>query len=71
LIDPVLIEPLQKKIFDHCDKTTFGEPDFSRRLLTPNGRLCDLVLTEKGVEEGRDEVLEIEQTLKRWKLVKK
>jgi len=71
LIDPVLIEPLQKKIFDHYDKTTFGEPDFSRRLLTPNGRLWDLVLTGKEVAEGRDEVLEIEQTLKKWKVVKK
>ena len=71
LIDPVLIEPLQKKIFDHYDKTTFGEPDFSRRLLTPNGRLWDLVLTGKEVEEGRDEILEIEQTLKKWKVVKK
>jgi Zn-dependent peptidase ImmA (M78 family) len=71
LIDPVLIEPLQQKIYDHYDKTTFGEPDFSRRLLTPNGRLWDLVLTGKEVEEGRDEVMEIEQTLKKWKVVKK
>ena len=39
LIDPALIEPLQKKIFEHYDKTSFGEPDFSRHLLTPNGRL--------------------------------
>ena len=36
LIDPDLVEPLQKKIFDHYHKTAFGEPDFSRRLLTPN-----------------------------------
>lgn len=71
LIDPALIEPLQKKIFDHYDKTTFGEPDFSRRLLTPNGRLWDLVLMGKELEEGRYEVLEIEQTLKKWKVVKK
>jgi Zn-dependent peptidase ImmA (M78 family)/DNA-binding XRE family transcriptional regulator len=71
LIDPVLIEPLQKKIFNHYDNTTFGEPDFSRRLLTPNGRLWDLVLTGKEVEEGRDEVLGIEQILKKWKVVKK
>lgn len=71
LIDPVLVEPLKKKIFDHYYKTTFGEPDFSRRLLTPNGRLWDLVLTGKEVEAGRDEVLKIEQTLKKWKVVKK
>ena len=45
-------------------KTTFGEPGFSRRLLTPNGRLWNLVLTGKEVEEGHDEVLKIEETLK-------
>ena len=71
LIDPALIEPLQKKIFDHYDKTTFGEPDFSRRLLTPNGRLWDLVLTGKEVDDGRDEVLKIEERLTKWKVVKK
>jgi len=71
LIDPALDEPLKEKIYDHYDKTTFGEPDFSRRLLTPNGRLWDLVLTGKEVEEGRDEVLEVEQTLKKWKVLRK
>ena len=67
----IQLEPLKEKIYDHYDKTTFGEPDLSRRLLTPNGRLWDLVLTGKEVEEGRDEVLRIEQTLGRWKVVKK
>ena len=71
LIDPVLIEPLKEKIYEHYDKTKFGEPDFSRRLLTPNGRLWDLVFTGKEVEEGRDEVMRIEERLKKWKVVKK
>ena len=71
LIDPALIEPLKEKIYDHYDKTKFGEPDFSRRLLTPNGRLWDLVLTGKEVEQGRAEVLEIEKVLKKWKVVRK
>jgi len=71
LIDPASVEPLKEKIYDHYDKTTFGEPDLSRRLLTPNGRLWDLVLTGKEVAEGRDEVLEIEQRLTKWKVVKK
>ena len=71
LIDPALVEPLKENIYDHYDKTKFGEPDFSRRLLTPNGRLWDLVLTGKEVEDGRDEVLKIEETLKKWKVVKK
>ncbi len=72
LIDPSLIEPLRHKIHEYYGKTDFGEPDFSRRLLTPNGRLWDLVLTGKEVEGSRDEVMEIEQVLKKkWKVVKK
>lgn len=39
--------------------------------VNPNGRLWDLVLTEKEVEEGRDEVLEIEKTLKRLRVEEK
>jgi hypothetical protein len=39
--------------------------------LTPNGRLWNLVLTGKEVEEGRDEVLKIEERLTKWKVVKK
>jgi hypothetical protein len=33
--------------------------------------LWGLVLTGKEVAEGRDEVLKIEQPLKKWKVVKK
>ncbi len=52
-------------------KTTFGEPNFSRRLLIPNGRLLDLVLTGKEVGAFVDEVLEIEKTLKRLRVEEK
>ena len=48
----------------------FGEPDFSSRLLTPNGRLWDLVLTGKELKEGCDEVIENEKLLEKWKVVK-
>jgi Zn-dependent peptidase ImmA (M78 family)/transcriptional regulator with XRE-family HTH domain len=71
LIDPSLVQPLKAKIHEHYGKTDFGEPDFSRRLLTPNGRLWDLVLTGKESKEGREEALEIEKVLKKWKVVKK
>jgi len=71
LIDPSLVQPLKAKIHEHYGKTGFGEPDLSRRLLTPNGRLWDLVLTGKESKEGREEVLEIEKVLKKWKAVKK
>ncbi|MBW2738728.1 MAG: ImmA/IrrE family metallo-endopeptidase, partial [Deltaproteobacteria bacterium] len=71
LIDPSLVQPLKDKIHSHYGKTDFGEPDLSRRLLIPNGRLWDLVLTGKESKEGREEVLEIEKVLKRWKVVRK
>ncbi len=71
LIDPSLVEPLKTKIHKHYEKTDFGEPDLSRRLLTPNGRLWDLVLTGKELKEGHKEVLEIEKLLEKWKVVKK
>ena len=44
---------------------------FLQRLLTPNGRLLDLVLTGKESKEGREEVLEIEKVLKKRKVLKK
>ena len=71
LIDPALVEPLKEKIHRYYGKTDFGEPDFSRRLLTSNGRLWDLILTGQEVEDGREEVLKIEQVLNKWKVVKK
>ena len=71
LIDPSLVQPLKAKIHEHYGKTNFGEPDLSRRLLTLNGRLWDLVLTGKDSKEGREEVLEIENVLKKWKVVRK
>jgi Zn-dependent peptidase ImmA (M78 family) len=71
LIDPSLIDPLKHQIHEYYGKTDFGEPDLSRRLLSPNGRLWDLVLTGKEAEESRSEVMEIEQVLKKWKVLKK
>ncbi len=71
LIDSDLVEPLKKKIHDHYGKTDFAEPDFSRRVLTPNGRLWDLFLTAKEIKESREEVMEIEKVLNRWRVVKK
>jgi len=66
LIDPSLVQPLKDTIHEH-----YGKTDLSRRLLTPNGRLWDLVLTGKESEEGYEEVVEIEKVLKKWKAVKK
>jgi len=71
LIDKSLVGPLKNKIHEHYIKTGFGEPDSSRRLLTPNGWLWDLVLTGKESEEGKKEVSAIEDNLKKFNVVKK
>jgi hypothetical protein len=52
------------------EKTDFSEPDLSLRLLKPNGRQLDLVLTGKESEKGREGVVEIEGVLKIWKVAK-
>jgi len=70
LIHRALKIPLKHKITDHYKKTDYGEPDFSRRLLTPNGRLWDLVLTAKEFREGKKEVIEIEKLFEKWKVVR-
>jgi len=70
LIHPSLLILLKQKITDHYKETGYGEPDFSRRLLTPNGRLWDLVLTGKEFKEGRKEILKIEKLFEEWKVVK-
>jgi len=70
LIDPFLAELFEKKIKTFYKKTNFGEPDYSRRILTHNGRLWDLVLLAKQVEAYREEVNKIESVLKCWKVVK-
>jgi Zn-dependent peptidase ImmA (M78 family)/DNA-binding XRE family transcriptional regulator len=71
LIDKSLVGPLKNRIHEHYAKTGFGEPDSSRRLLTPNGRLWDLILTGKESEKGKEEVSAIEDKLKKFNVVKK
>ncbi|MFV9690601.1 MAG: ImmA/IrrE family metallo-endopeptidase [Desulfobacteria bacterium] len=70
LIDSSLVQPLKAKIYEHYGKTDLGEPDFSGRPLTPNVRLWDLVAGKES-KEGREEVLEVERILKKWKVVRK
>ena len=70
LVDSKLVKPLLKKIEGFYKDTDFCEPDCSRRVLTPNGRLWDLVLVGKQSETHQDEVKAIEQTLTDLKVVK-
>jgi len=68
LINPKLVSFLKEEIEKYYAATNFGEPDSSRRILTPNGRLGDLILTGRQVEESRAEVLAIGKMLADWRV---
>lgn len=70
LIEPAAKDDLTKRIDDYYRKTDFCEPDSSRRMLTPNGRLWDLVLVGTQNSAYREEVKSIEHTLKEFKVQK-
>jgi Zn-dependent peptidase ImmA (M78 family)/transcriptional regulator with XRE-family HTH domain len=63
LIDTDVEPGLRQRIREHYAQTDFEEPDASRRLLTPNGRLWDLVLTASFHGEYREELRQIEKLL--------
>ncbi|MFZ5564912.1 MAG: helix-turn-helix domain-containing protein [Thermodesulfobacteriota bacterium] len=68
LITDKLHDRFRKQIQAHYEATGYAEPDASRRILTPNGRVWDLVLTARQHPEARAEVARIEETLNRWKV---
>lgn len=59
-----------QKIKTHYEQTGFGEPDASRRILNPNGRFFDLLLTAGSVASARVEVDEIERMVMKNKIIK-
>ena len=71
LIPKQVKESLRAEIKAHYQNTNYREPDDSRRILTPNGRLWDLSLTAD-LHLGPDhaELKEIVRDLKRMRVVK-
>jgi Zn-dependent peptidase ImmA (M78 family)/transcriptional regulator with XRE-family HTH domain len=55
---------LRTVLKEHYEQTDFAEPDRSRRLLSPNGRIWDLVETAREMPGHQKEVLAIEDLLK-------
>ena len=53
------------RLEEHYKATNFGEPDGSRRSLTPNGKLGDLLLRAASMEEHSDEVKSFKKLFKR------
>ncbi len=71
LIDGKLVAAIQTEIQAFYHKTGYKEPDSSRRILTPNGRLWDLVVSAKSMNEQQTELQGIEQQLRKWKILRK
>lgn len=65
LIDVALARRLKERIREHYRRTHFGEPDSSRRILSPNGRLGDLVLTARQTPGAGEEVRRLLAALRR------
>ncbi len=70
LITPRLHDRFRKQILAHYETTNYGEPDSSRRILTRNGRVWDLVLTARQRPKAAAEVKQIEATLNKWRVEK-
>lgn len=71
LIPDSVKKKLTARIKTHYEETRFTEPDDSRRILTPNGRLWDLALTaELQLGAEHKELKEIIRDLKRMRVVK-
>jgi transcriptional regulator with XRE-family HTH domain len=65
LIENGVYAAIDARIKAHYERTHFGEPDSSRRVLSPNGRLGDLLVAALNKAGSRDEAREIERTLRK------
>lgn len=70
LITKELKEEFKIKIDRHYEKTNFGEPDASKRKMTPNGRFFDLLAAAKNLCPEQAELHEIEQLAKDLKIIR-
>ena len=68
LIDKKGGEDLRKKIEAHYQQTAYGEPDATRRVLSPNGRLGDLLLIASRNPETAEEAREIGKRLRQYEI---
>ena len=66
-LDLIAKEPAENfkaRIAEHYKATDYGEPDGARRILTPNGRLGDLLLLAAAMDEHSAEVKAIQKLFK-------
>ncbi len=69
LIDGTVAASLKSRIEAHYQQTAFGEPGATRRVLSPNGRLGDLLLIAQRNPETAEEAVSLGKRLKGLKLV--
>lgn len=65
LISPALLKLMKSRIYEHYASAGNTEPDASRRQLTPNGRLGDLLLCAEQRKVATPELQQIVETLKK------
>jgi Zn-dependent peptidase ImmA (M78 family) len=68
LIDEKAATGLKGRIEAHYQRTGYGEPDATRRILSPNGRLGDLLSIASRNKETAEEATAIGRTLRGLKL---
>lgn len=68
LIDEAGAAGLKERIDAHYQRTAYGEPDASRRVLSPNGRLGDLLLIASRKPESAGEAAAIGRKLRGMKV---
>ncbi len=68
LVTEAMAAGLRDRIERHYRATGYVEPDSTRRVLSPNGRLGDLVLAAWRKPETRAETLDLDMRLRRLKL---
>lgn len=71
LISPKLTNKLDTGIKEFYDSTGFQEPDSTRRCLTPNGRFFDLFTTALNLKKSKQELIQIQDIEKKYKIVRK
>lgn len=69
LIDEKVVGGFKTRMREHYQATDFGEPGGSRRILSPNGRVGDLLLLAMAMEEHAVEVKTIGKLFKRHGIV--
>ncbi len=62
-VDEIRYEEIKAAIYLHYQRSQFVEPDASRRLLTPNGRLWDLLMVAAAIPAAEAEAKEIQARL--------